>query len=75
MSLVSNPFLDNYARDHNPPTQNFHAITGSSEVDRLFREKEDLLKTGAYTSDDPLIMELDRQIKASQLRGWALIYI
>lgn len=33
--------------------------TISSEIDRLVREKEDLLRNG-YTPDDPLIMEYDR---------------
>jgi len=31
-----------------------------SDVDRLIKEKEDLLRSGCYTTDDPLIMELDR---------------
>lgn len=35
-------------------------ITMNSEVERIIRERDDLLKTGCYTSDDPLIMELDR---------------
>jgi hypothetical protein len=43
-------------------------ITMTSEVDRLMKEREDLLKTGCYTPDDPLIIELDRQIRATQLR-------
>lgn len=33
------------------------------------REKEELLQTGTYTVDDPLIKEIDRQITASQLGG------
>jgi len=32
------------------------------------REKDALLQMGTYTTDDPVIMELDRQIRASQLR-------
>lgn len=41
--------------------------TMQSDVDRLQREREDLLRSGCYTPDDPLIMELDRQIKVKQL--------
>ena len=35
------------------------------EWDRLMREREELLESGTYTADDPLILEIDRQIKAS----------
>jgi len=38
-----------------------------TEIDRLMKEKEELLSIG-YTPDDPLIRDLDRQIRASQLR-------
>lgn len=40
---------------------------GACEWDRLMKEKEELLSCGAYTKDDPLIKEIDRQIQASQL--------
>jgi hypothetical protein len=40
-------------------------ISMTSEVERLMRERDDLLKTGCYTHDDPLIIELDRQIRAT----------
>lgn len=43
-------------------------MTGVSEIDRLMQEKEALLATGCYTDDDPLIMDFDRQIKASKLK-------
>ena len=33
------------------------------------REREELLQTGTYTVDDPLIKEIDRQITASQMGG------
>jgi len=33
---------------------------GACEWDRLMREREDLLRTGSYTPDDPLIKEIDR---------------
>jgi hypothetical protein len=33
---------------------------GSSEIERLLKEREELLKTGIYSNEDPLIMELDR---------------
>ena len=46
-------------------------MTGQStmqgEVERLMREKDDLLRSGCYTPDDLLIMELDRQIRVKQL--------
>ncbi len=35
---------------------------GACEWDRLMREREELLKTGTYTVDDPLIKEIERQI-------------
>jgi hypothetical protein len=31
-----------------------------SEVDRLVKERDDLLRSGCYTTSDPLIMELER---------------
>lgn len=37
-----------------------NGISMSSEIDRLAKERDDLLKTGCYTPDDPLIRELDR---------------
>lgn len=43
-------------------------VGGSSEVERLMREREELIRSGAYTNDDPLIQELDRQIRANHLR-------
>lgn len=38
---------------------------GNSDLDRLIRERDDLMKLGCYTPDDPLIIELDRQIRAT----------
>ena len=35
---------------------------GACEWDRLMKEREELLKTGSYSEDDPLIKELERQI-------------
>jgi len=35
------------------------------EVDRLMKEREELLSTGCYQNDDPLILDFDRQIRAS----------
>ena len=63
----SNVFLDNYAKYQS--TGRTQGMTGNTEVDRLMREKAELIKTGSYTIEDPLIMEIDRQIKASQLRS------
>jgi hypothetical protein len=37
------------------------------ELERLNRERQELLNTGCYTPDDPLIQELDRQIRLKQL--------
>ena len=42
---------------------------GACEWDRLMKEREELLKSGAYTEDDPLIQEISRQIAASQASG------
>ena len=33
------------------------------------KEREELLQTGTYTPDDPLIKEIERQIQASQVRN------
>ena len=35
---------------------------GACEWDRLMKEREELLLSGVYTQDDPLIKEIDRQI-------------
>ena len=40
------------------PTSN--NMGGACEWDRLMQEREDLLKTGTYTEDDPLIKEIER---------------
>ena len=40
---------------------------GACEWDRLMKEREELLQSGVYTNDDPLIKEIDRQIQASQI--------
>ena len=39
-----------------------------AEIDRLFRERADLLQAGCYTEDDPLIQEMDRQIASCQAK-------
>ena len=38
---------------------------GGCEWDRLMKEREELMESGVYTVDDPLIKEIDRQIQAS----------
>ena len=38
-----------------------------SDADRLIKERDDLLRSGCYIPDDPLIMELERQIRVKQL--------
>ena len=40
---------------------------GACEWDRLMQEREELLQTGTYTAEDPLIKEIERQIQASQM--------
>jgi hypothetical protein len=53
--------VDNYAIKQPSPMKKKLAFTnGSDELDRLIRERDDLLQTGSYTPDDPLIQELDR---------------
>ena len=64
-------FLDTYAKKQASPMKTnggFSTLGGGSELDRLMKEREDLVRTGCYTQDDPLIQELDRQIRACQLR-------
>ena len=74
-------YVDSYARQQQSPlkdktfdsqqpliTNGGAGGTLNSEMDRLKREREDLLRSGCYTPDDPLIMELDRQIRATHLR-------
>ena len=43
---------------HHRPTSNGNG--GACEWDRLMQERDDLLKTGTYTEDDPLIKEIER---------------
>jgi hypothetical protein len=40
-------------------------VAGGDDLERLVREREDLMRTNCYTMDDPLIQELDRQIRAT----------
>ena len=39
-----------------------------AELERLRQERAELVATGCYTDDDPLIQEMDRQIAATQAR-------
>ena len=39
-----------------------------TELDRLIVEREELVGSGCYTQEDPLIMEMDRQIHANKLK-------
>lgn len=41
---------------------------GPCEWDRLMKEREELLQSGCYTPEDPLIKEIERQIQSSQQR-------
>lgn len=38
------------------------------DLDRLKRERAELLDAGCYSPDDPLILEMDRQIAAAQAK-------
>jgi hypothetical protein len=62
--------VDNYAIQQPSPLKKTLAFTnlGNDELERLIREREDLMRTGCYTQDDPLIQELERQIRTTQLR-------
>jgi hypothetical protein len=61
--------VDNYAIHQPSPMKKTLAFTnGNDELDRLIREREDLMRTGCYSNDDPLIQELERQIRTTQLR-------
>jgi len=58
-------FLDNFAKGKSSPLKSLGAVgvnqaVGSSELERLLKEREELLRTGIYSNEDPLIMELDR---------------
>ena len=62
-------FVDNYAIQQPSPMKKTLAFTnGNDELERLIREREDLMRTGCYSNDDPLIQELERQIRTTQLR-------
>ena len=37
-------------------------VKGPCEWDRLMKEREELLQSGCYTHEDPLIKEIERQI-------------
>ena len=64
-------YLDNYAKQQQSPIKAVQSAVGAgtSEIQRLLQEREGLMHTGCYSLDDPLIQELDRQIRASQLRA------
>ncbi len=47
---------------------------GNHEVERLTRERNDLLEAGCYTVDDPVIQELDREINRYRLTSNNTIY-
>ena len=38
------------------------------DLERLKRERAELLDAGCYSPDDPLILEMDRQIAAAQAK-------
>jgi hypothetical protein len=39
-----------------------------TELDRLIQEREELVGSGCYTVEDPLIQEMDRQIHSNKLK-------
>jgi hypothetical protein len=65
-----NVFLDNFAKGKESPmkSQGRSAFSGGTEIERLMRERQDLVQSGNYTVDDPIIQEFDRSIRAAQLR-------
>jgi len=64
---ATNVFLDNYAGRQQSPLKGVGATitsnnmsdnggsSGNNELDRLARERNELLATGSYTTDDPVI--------------------
>lgn len=47
------------------PTRGHSVNRGAGpEVDRILKEKEELMSMG-YTLDDPVIIDMERQIRAS----------
>ena len=56
-------FVDNYAIQQPSPGKKWSV--GGDELERLLREREELMRTGCYSTDDPLIQELDRQIRTT----------
>ena len=44
---------------------------GACEWDRLMAERSELIDSGCYQADDPLIREIDRQITAAKLKSGA----
>lgn len=60
-----------------PPLHSTGFGDGDSEenhITRLIEERDTLLRTGVYTTDDRIIAELDRQIRdAMSLRGRSLV--
>ncbi|TNV83154.1 hypothetical protein FGO68_gene15387 [Halteria grandinella] len=65
-----NVFLDNFAKGKESPMKSGarSGFTGGNEIERLMQERQDLIQSGNYTTNDPLIQELDRSIRAAQLR-------
>ena len=68
-----------YSKNTNPPTtiiqvkdhqplKTLQPQGPKSDYQRLVQERAELVETGCYTKDDPLIQEMDRQIKASELK-------
>lgn len=45
-----------------------------TQLGRLQNERDELVQTGCYTDDDPLIQEMDRQIKVLTLKEEAVHY-
>lgn len=66
MSGQSNVFLDNYAKYQSSPLKESRkshqtmGLTGNAEIDRLIKEREELMSLGLYTESDPMIQDIDR---------------
>ena len=81
MEQDKNIYFDDYARKQASPKRDLASMnidraaaqfkrpatgTGPCEWDRLMKEREELLQSGCYGPEDPLIKEIERQIQASQ---------
>lgn len=57
----------NYEEDNQPKSYNLDSVEPMlrQKINRLMEERECLMRTGAYSNTDTLIVELDRRIQES----------